>query len=480
MIYKRGVSAAASWLAILLVAVVITFTAVPSHGSTTLSVGTEPVDLAVVDLNRDSDLDFVVADYEEDTVYVLLGNGDGTFVDPVGYGVGEDPVAIAVGTINGDAHLDVIVALQSSDNDFSLLLGNGNGTFQPAVNLNFFTVFLPEDLTLGDLNGDDAIDLVVAGNTRAEVLLGNGDGTFQTPVHYIVGGAPDSVALANLDGDDNLDLVVTVGSTDNVAVLLGNGDGTFGAVTTFGAGGEWPDFVAVAHLNGDAHLDLALANFNSGGMAVLMGNGNGTFQAATTYDADLSNPTTVAAGDLNDDGNVDLAVSDSNNDRVVVFLGDGAGDFGNGVLTYPSKQDPVVVAVADLNEDGDLDIASANEDISLLGTTGGVTVTCFRQMSPFDGLETSAPPTFTWTAGDYDVYYFYVSYLLWLEPVGYPNLVFAQQATIPLATNSFTMPASWWEWVAGDTDFNWLVVGYNTTTGAFDYTLFWRVHKAAP
>jgi hypothetical protein len=103
------------------------------------------------------------------------------------------------------------------------------------------------------------------------VLLGNGDGTFQAAVYFAVGDLPGSVAVADLDGDTIPDLV-TANSRfrrNDVSVLLGNGDGTFQAATFFAAGSQ-PVSVAVADLDGDTVPDLVTANFNGNDVSVLL------------------------------------------------------------------------------------------------------------------------------------------------------------------------------------------------------------------
>jgi FG-GAP-like repeat len=89
-------------------------------------------------------------------------------------------------------------------------------------------------LATGDFNQDGFIDVVVGGpNTNASgtvigisVLLSNGDGTFQPPVYYPFPNGVTDVVVADFNGDGKLDLAVAAGS---VRVMLGNGDGTFKA-----------------------------------------------------------------------------------------------------------------------------------------------------------------------------------------------------------------------------------------------------------
>src|SRR5205823_3940948 len=142
---------------------------------------------------------------------------------------GNFPESIAVGDFNGDGKLDVAVAHFYS-NDVTLLLGNGDGTFQPAQVVQTFAsdmYLIP--VAVGDVNGDGKLDLVVAnaGSNNVSVLLGNGDGTFQAAKTFPVGNRLEFVALGDFNGDRKLDLAVASYNTNTVGVLFGVGDGTF-------------------------------------------------------------------------------------------------------------------------------------------------------------------------------------------------------------------------------------------------------------
>jgi len=344
-----------------------------------------------------------------------LGDGRGGFQTHVDYPTGPEPSSIAVGDFNGDGELDLAVADQNCPNGItcgpgsvSILLGKGDGTFEPSVDYSTgSTGSGTYSVAVGDFNRDGKLDLVVANqaSNNISVLLGNGDGTFQAAVNYGTGSGtgPTSVAVGDFNGDGKLDLAVAnVGCgtpCGNVAVLLGNGDGTFQAAVNYNAGAQ-PLSIAVGDFNLDGKLDLAVANVSSYNVSVLLGNGDGTFQTAANYSTN-GDAFSVVVADLNGDGKPDLiAVSGS----VTVFLGNGNGTFQRGV-NYGAGSDLLSVAMGDFNDDGRLDLVVTHygTDSTLPPTGGGTTVSVLLQ-TPIVSLsktnltfadqlvETSSPP----------------------------------------------------------------------------------------
>jgi hypothetical protein len=240
-------------------------------------VGSGPQFVATGDFNGDGKLDLVVVNEGSNNVSVLLGNGDGTFQIPLEFAVGASPFSVAVGDFNGDGKLDLAV-VNFGNSNLTVLLGNGDGTFQPG--LNYAAGSVPVSVAAADFNGDGKLDLAVAniaegnaGPGSVSVLLGNGDGTFQPAVAYPAGSNTDSasVAVGDFNGDSKLDLVVANFGTNlsnNIILLLGNGDGTFQAAVTYGVGSNFS--VVPADFNGDGRLDLGVAGPVSSAVSVLL------------------------------------------------------------------------------------------------------------------------------------------------------------------------------------------------------------------
>jgi hypothetical protein len=285
--------------------------------------------IAAADFNHDGKLDLVATGTNGNFgsndlagVSVFLGNGDGTFPStPAVYSSSANGAnRVGLGDFNGDGNLDLAVANQCADNScangaLSILLGNGDGTFQSAIVDS--AVGQLSSFVIADFNNDGKLDLAMPSFscvqtclTSFTILFGNGDGTFQSPVTLDTGGySPFFAIAADFNGDGKVDLIVANGcgnsnctSNGNTAILLGNGDGTFQAATTLSV--STSGWLAAADFNGDGKLDLLIMGASS--LELMLGNGDGTFEAPASYFAGGGGY--PAVGDLNRDGKPDLVV----------------------------------------------------------------------------------------------------------------------------------------------------------------------------
>jgi hypothetical protein len=322
--------------------------------SASYAVGGAPIGMQSGDFNGDGIPDLATAN--SGGVSVLLSNGDGTFQPAHNTSTNERPSlhnALALGDFNQDGKLDLATSANGPGSiGFNVLLGRGDGTF---VNAPPSPVFLgwTSSIITGDLNGNGGLDLVVAaddpfnGTTYVRVLNGQGDGTFSQSGLYVDGPAESySLALADFDSDNQLDLVL--GGTFTTWVILRTSDSYFQAPCDLGLIAE---SLAVADVNTDGKPDLATTMNNS--VSVLLGNGDGSFETARPFTATGGS---VAAADVNGDHALDLVLAGGS-----VLLGTGDGNFRPPITTAGAGS---YLVVADFNGDGRPDEALTHTNTS--------------------------------------------------------------------------------------------------------------------
>jgi len=305
---------------------------------------------------------------------ILLGNGDGTFQPATTITAGTNPNGIAAGDFNGDGKMDLAMAIgccSSSLGSVSVYLGNGDATFQTPV--NYAVGPGPIYVAVGDFNGDHNLDLAVAnagygGGNSISILLGNGDGTFRSQVQYATGMEPFGIVVADFNGDGKSDLAVTTNGF--ISVLMGNGDGTFQTHVDYSASNVVDSYIVASDLNGDGKLDLAA------GGNVLLGNGDGTFRLASQF---ASGTGALVVADFNGDGKPDLAYSPRLSPQGSIQLGNGDGTFQKPVDYLFADEGTDSLAAIDLNGDGVPDLVAADGNTSTIYV---MLSAAFRSASP--------------------------------------------------------------------------------------------------
>ncbi len=227
---------------------------------TVLDAGVQPTSAVTADLDNDGNLDLAVVNLFSSDVSIFLGNGDGSFGDAVSFAAGSFPTSVTAADFDSDGLIDLAISSLGfgSGSAVRLLRNLGAGFFQTTTSLTVGGQ--PQQITSGDLNGDGFTDIVTANQTTEDlsVLLGNGDGTFNPTVGYSAGFSLLGVALADLDLDGNLDaLAINSDSNGQLFTFINDGDGVFGNMTTFSVASR-PQSVAAADVDGDGDPDVVV------------------------------------------------------------------------------------------------------------------------------------------------------------------------------------------------------------------------------
>ena len=330
--------------------------------ATSFPVGEGPSDVVVADFNKDGKPDIATANQVTNNISILLGTGTGSFGTANNFNIGFRPISLALGDFNSDGNLDIASVKRNSADvgEVAILLGNGTGSFGTPTRFDTGEADGKSDfgrgVGAGDFNSDGKLDLVTIGNNNLSILLGTGTGSFGAPTNLNVNGSNSRFfAVEDFNADGKLDLAF-IDSSDNVSILLGTGTGSFGTPTKF-KGGNDPRGLATGDFNGDNKPDLAVTNIGSDNVSILLGTGKGSFGAPTNFNAG-DFPNSVAVGDFNSDNKSDLAVT--NDDGISILLGNGAGSFG-APANFSAGEYPFIIAVGDFNADGLTDLTTTND-----------------------------------------------------------------------------------------------------------------------
>jgi hypothetical protein len=320
--------------------------------------------ILATDVNSDGIVDLVLSTGEG--VSVLLGNGNGTFQTPVtSSGV---VLFMAAADFNKDGRVDLVVT--NGYTSLNIMLGNGDGTFAVASTYSVTSTANLNAIAVADFNQDGFIDVALP---SGQIFLGNGNGTLTEGNTFQTSPGATVVSAVDFNGDGIPDLVTggtsSCGRGDfgTTGISLGNGDGTFQSVKVLDSGGCYYRVSITSNdLNGDGASDLVIVagqriqGDTNPQLSVLINPVSGSFSAAELNISGGSGSVTV--GDFDRDGNADLLLSEGS-----VYLGNG-----NGTLRFLASASLNAVAVAneDFNHDGKLDLASAVE-CAPAGCSGG-------------------------------------------------------------------------------------------------------------
>lgn len=305
-----------------------------------VAVGATINDVQVADINGDGKSDIIGLSSAATAVSVQIGNGDGTFQAAINSPSGGYSTGMNIADYNNDGRLDIATNNGSS---IDILYGNGDGSFQlPAI---YGVGAYANDMKSADFNHDGFCDIITAstgyGGT-SQLLLNSGTGTFPTTKNIAISALGYHVEIGDLNNDGNEDLIES--GSSSVGILMGQGDGTFrnaGYILT-----PYMSAPALADFNADGKSDLAVSS--SGQLKVYSGDGLGGFMAPTTYP--VTSGTSIAVADMDGNGTSDI----------VTNLGQVAFGRGDGTFYSPTNYTTpsLHMALSDFNGDGGVDVVS--------------------------------------------------------------------------------------------------------------------------
>ena len=353
--------------------------------STSFAVGNNPVALASSDFNNDNLPDLAVANQNDNSVSILVNQDSGNFVaatnSPFKLASTETgPSAIATATFgntfttsSGVTVLapDLVIA-NSTSNNVTILLGNGDGTFQEATGSPYAVGKNPSSVLVADFNGDGNTDFAVANkdDDTISIFKGDGQGGFTefpgspfalTNTSTISEKGPIAMVTANFRATTNksnnspeVDLAVVNQSTNNVSILLGFVDSNSNISFTEAPNspisvGQSPVAIAVGDINSDTVPDLAVVNQTDNTVSVLLGSNNldGTFAAAAGSPLPTATtPAGIVIANFTGGNFPSLAVTNKGQGTLGIYVGLGAGAFSNRIeIATPASPSAIITAV---------------------------------------------------------------------------------------------------------------------------------------
>ncbi len=314
------------------------------------------------------------------SILVFAGAADGSFTR-----IGTAPVSgtffplvDAVADVNNDGFDDLIEReFTTADDSIFVALSRGDGTFEDLIQTPTDSFARTEP---ADFNGDGFLDFIFvfppAGDGRCliRVQLGDATASYSTFVETLLPNVGDSIFAVAVTGDFNEDgwLDVVLAATEGILrggtsrvdyIALGNGDGTFATPARL----PESEIVAAEDFNHDGHLDLLRSN-ESILFPMLFGNGDGTFleESALTFSASFLFPEfetgeNNSAPDVDGDGNLDILATDMG-PGTLLHYGRGDGTFDAGQIVPGVRYWRGI----DLDDDGDLDFQDFDNTAGVL------------------------------------------------------------------------------------------------------------------
>lgn len=278
--------------------------------------------LTDVDGDGDDDLVWMIGDQ----IGVRLGTGDGEFGSDVG-GPTLFPSDGDVGDVDGDGFGDYAV-INDYDSTLQIVRGDGDGSFVEPMGTQP-TSMTPRVVLVADLDGAMGAEVLVGTGTSVDVFKSDGDTTPQPGWGF--GGTGDvyALGLGSFNGDDDVDILYVrdYAGVRSIIARLGDGDASFGSQSILDTAGDMPTAVGGGDFDGDGDGDVAYVDGADALLYVQLGNGAFGFGDAQSVATD-TDPRRMLVLDATGDGDMDVVVGHGTSNALWIIPGDGTGGFG--------------------------------------------------------------------------------------------------------------------------------------------------------
>lgn len=314
-----------------------------------------PTSLASGDFNADGILDLVAVGESSPNATVLRGVGDGTFGGATSFAVDQQATGIAAGPLNSGGASDVVTSENSVADEINRYLADPSAASGFGPKAEFGSGGDPLDVELGDIDGDNDLDVAIARDAGVTFYFGDGAGNLTlsgTNLSLGMGNAVD-VELGKLDSDNDIDIAVAHGS--DVYAAFNNGAGVFTPSPQGGLVGGPSLGLAIADVDRNGRGDIVAVRNATGDLAIVRSTAAGFAASPEPAGGDAR---AVDGADLDSDGIPDLVVANTDGE-ITALVGRGDGEFTptNG---YEAGGSPSDVVIGDFNRDGNPDAAVAN------------------------------------------------------------------------------------------------------------------------
>jgi hypothetical protein len=312
-----------------------------------------PRSVAIGDFNNDTWLDMVVANSIVNNIDIYFGYSNGTFLKHIEYFTGSDstPYMVTVGIVNTDLHLDIVVA-NFGTNNIGIFLGLGNGSFIRQTELSTGSS-RPVFISFINLNNDTVLDIATVnyGTDSISIFNGYGNGSFSTPITHRMeyDSLPLSLIAGDFNNDNYLDIAIVNSGTNNIGILLAKSNDTFEKPILISTGfGSRPHSIAVGHFNDDNLIDIAVANYGNNNIGVFLSYGSGTFANQTTRSLGSASSYSIGVDDFNWDNRMDIVVINKGQNNTAMLIGYGNGRFVDPQMNSAGSSSSISLAIGDI------------------------------------------------------------------------------------------------------------------------------------